>query len=242
MKIIELLKEKQNDNKQGKPITIAFLGDSITQGCFECYLTYPDSLENVFDYKSAYSTRVKEILNMLYPSVQINIINSGIAGDRAVCATERFERDVLSYNPDLVVISFGLNDAAVGGVEGKAEYTDALEKMFNSLKEKNIDTLFLTENTMNTRVSPHLRDKMFIDLAERFSAIQNEGLVKEYFEAAKEVCDKLDVKVVDFYSLWEKAEAIGINTTELFANKLNHPIRELHYYIATKIVEAILFE
>ena len=95
---------------------------------------------------------------------------------------------------------------------------------------------------MNTRVSPHLRDKMFIDLAERFSAIQNEGLVKEYFEAAKEVCDKLDVKVVDFYSLWEKAEAIGINTTELFANKLNHPIRELHYYIATKIVEAILFE
>ncbi len=241
MKIIELLKEKQNDNKQGKPITIAFLGDSITQGCFECYLTSPDSLENVFDYKSAYSTRVKEILNMLYPSVQINIVNSGIAGDRAVCGLQRFERDVLSYNPDLVVISFGLNDAAVGGKEGLAEYTEALDQMLLVLKERNIDALFLTENVMCTHVSPHLTDRMFTELAERFSRVQQSGLVKEYFEAAREVCDKRGATVVDLYSVWEKAMAIGINTTELMANKLNHPIRELHYYIAAKITEAILF-
>ena len=242
MKIKELLKEKQSDNRISKPITIAFLGDSITQGCFECYLTSPDSLENVFDYKSAYSTRVKEILNMLYPSVQINIINSGIAGDSAEGGLNRFERDVLAYNPDLVVISFGLNDAACGGKEGRASYTAALEKMFVLLSEKGIDTLFLTENVMNTHVSPHLHDKMFVDLAERFADIQNNGLVKEYFEAARSVCAEYGVKVCDFYSVWEKAEMIGINTTELLANKLNHPIRELHYYIAAKIVEAILFD
>lgn len=241
MKIIDLLKEKQRSNRDAKPITIVFIGDSITQGCFECYLTSPDSLENVFDYKSAYSTRVKEILNMLYPSVQINIINSGIAGDSAEGGWNRFERDVLAYNPDLVVISFGLNDAACGGVEGKTVYTKALANMFASLKGRDIDTLFLTENVMNTHVSPHLHDKMFIDLAERFALIQNNGLVKEYFEAAKLVCADYGVKVCDFYSVWEKAENIGINTTELLANKLNHPVRELHYYIATKIVEAILF-
>ena len=241
MKIIDLLKEKQRSNRDAKPITIVFIGDSITQGCFECYLTSPDSLENVFDYKSAYSTRVKEILNMLYPSVQINIINSGIAGDSAEGGWNRFERDVLAYNPDLVVISFGLNDAACGGAEGKTVYTKALANMFASLKGKNIDTLFLTENVMNTHVSPHLCDKMFIDLAERFALIQNNGLVMEYFEAAKSVCAEYGVKVCDFYSVWERALSIGINTTELLANKLNHPVRELHYYIATKIVEAILF-
>ena len=78
MKIRELLKKKQECNRDAKPVTIAFIGDSVTQGCFECYLTSPDSLENVYDYACAYSTRVKEILNMLYPSVQINIINSYI--------------------------------------------------------------------------------------------------------------------------------------------------------------------
>ena len=103
MKIRELLKKKQECNRDAKPVTIAFIGDSVTQGCFECYLTSPDSLENVYDYACAYSTRVKEILNMLYPSVQINIINSGIAGDNALGGESRFERDVLAYNPDLAV-------------------------------------------------------------------------------------------------------------------------------------------
>ena len=78
MKIRELLKNKHGDRFGNPPITIAFLGDSVTQGCFECYLTSPNSLETVFDYKSAYSTRVRELLNMLYPSAQVNIINSGI--------------------------------------------------------------------------------------------------------------------------------------------------------------------
>ena len=178
---------------------------------------------------------------MLYPSVQINIVNSGIAGDRAVCGLLRFERDVLSYNPDLAVISFGLNDAAVGGKEGLREYTEALDKMLSELGERNIDAIFLTENVMCTHVSPHLKDKMFTELAERFASVQQSGLVKEYFEAARSVCDKRGTAVVDLYSLWEKATAIGINTTELMANKLNHPIRELHYYIAAKIVEAMLF-
>ena len=35
---------------------------------------------------------------------------------------------------------------------------------------------------------------------------------------------------------------IGINVTELLANKLNHPIREFHYYIAIKLLETILLD
>lgn len=242
MKIRELLKKKQECNRDAKPVTIAFIGDSVTQGCFECYLTSPDSLENVYDYACAYSTRVKEILNMLYPSVQINIINSGIAGDNALGGESRFERDVLAYNPDLAVISFGLNDAVCGGAEGKSAYAGALERMMVSLKERDIDVIFLTENVMNTHTSPHLHDKMFLDLTERFAEIQKSGLVKEYFDVAKEVSEKHGAAVCDLYSVWEKASALGINTTELMANKLNHPIRELHYYIATKLIETMLFE
>ena len=41
MKIIELLKQKQEGLIKNKPVTIAFLGDSVTQGCFECF--YPSS-------------------------------------------------------------------------------------------------------------------------------------------------------------------------------------------------------
>ena len=37
MNIMKLLAAKANDNWNARPVTIAFLGDSVTQGCFEIY-------------------------------------------------------------------------------------------------------------------------------------------------------------------------------------------------------------
>ena len=236
MKIMELIKEKQNDLFGAKPVTIAFLGDSVTQGCFECYLTSPNSLETVFDYKSAYSTRVREILNMLYPNVQINIINAGISGDGAHVGLQRLERDVLSMNPNLVVVSYGLNDST-GGLENIDRYIDSLKAIFTEIKKRNIECIFLTQNYMNTTVSPHLKDKLFLDLAESFKDnVQNNGTLKAYFLAAKKLCEESGVAVCDIYNVWEKMSQAGVCTTELLSNKLNHPIRELHYYIAIKLI------
>ena len=140
MNIIEKIKQKQSNLLENKAITIAFIGDSVTQGCFECYLTSETSLETVFDYKSAYSTRLKELLNLLYPNVQFNIINAGISGDGATTGYERLERDVLAYSPDLCVVSFGLNDSCLSTIE---QYSTALSGIFSALQEKNIETIFL---------------------------------------------------------------------------------------------------
>ena len=242
MKIRELLKNKQSNLTANKPITIAFLGDSVTQGCFECYLTGPNSLETVFDYKSAYSTRIREMFNILYPNVQVNIINSGISGDSAPVGLQRLERDILSYNPDLVVVSYGLNDSA-GGAANIGNYQKALEGIFSALKERDIDTIFLTQNYCNTKTSPHLRDQLFIDLAEQFAAnMQNNGTLKNYFVAAREAAAKYGVKVCDLYPVWEQLESIGVDVTELFSNKLNHPVREFHYYMALKLMEVMLLD
>ena len=111
MKIVELLKEKQANINSAKSITIAFLGDSVTQGCFECYLTSTGALQTVFDYKCAYSTKLRELLNFLYPSVQVNVINSGISGDGAHGGVARIDRDILPFHPDLTIVSYGLNDS-----------------------------------------------------------------------------------------------------------------------------------
>ena len=78
-------------------------------------------METFFDYKSAYSTRVREILNLLYPNVQVNIINSGISGDNTENGKTRIERDILPFSPDLVVVSYGLNDAC-GGLDKLQHY------------------------------------------------------------------------------------------------------------------------
>lgn len=49
-------------------------------------------------------------MNILYPEVPVNIVNAGISGDCAEGGLKRLERDVLSYNPDLIVVCYGLNE------------------------------------------------------------------------------------------------------------------------------------
>ncbi len=239
MKIKELFKQKQSDLQKYKPVTIAFLGDSVTQGCFECYLTSPTTLDTVFEPKNAYSTRLKELLGILYPSVQVNIINSGISGDNAPGGLARLERDVLSYQPDFVVVSFGLNDSAKD-LQGLQEYKDALAGIFSKLNENGVETLFVTQNYNATHVSPHLKDELFLAYAKEFERRHKEKILHKYFDAAREVCAEYNVRVCDLFTIWEKMENAGVNVTELLSNKFNHPIREYHYYMAIKILENML--
>ena len=239
MNIVDKIKNKQADLWGSSPITIAFLGDSVTQGCYECYLKADGNIETFFDYKSAYSTRLRELLSLLYPNVQINIINSGISGDNTVNAATRVERDIVRFAPDLVVVSFGLNDCG-GGLGHFEKYADALRKIFKQLKDCGAEVIFLTQNYMNTKVSCHLKEECFVNLAKQLAQVQNDGILKKYFEKAKEVCAEMDIEVCDLYRCWEKMESAGVDVTELLANKLNHPIREYHYYIAIKLLEKIL--
>lgn len=239
MKIVDKIKMKQSSIFGAEPVTIAFLGDSVTQGCFEIYRTGPKSLETVFEPQNAYSTLLRNMFAILYPSVQINIINSGISGDYAPNGAKRLERDILRYNPDLVVVSYGLNDFPHKD-EGLARYTEALAKIFSELNARGIECIFMTENMANTKVSCHIEDPWFRELAEESAERQNAGYLGKYFEAAKETAAAYGVRVCDCYSKWKKMEAAGVDVTELLSNKINHPIRQLNYLFAYSLMETIL--
>ena len=103
MNIVEKIKRKQDDTSSA-PVTIAFIGDSITQGCFEVYYKTPTQLDTIYEYNNAFPTRLREMLSLLYPNVQVNIINSGISGDTVRRGLQRLDRDVIGYTPDLVVV------------------------------------------------------------------------------------------------------------------------------------------
>ena len=237
MKIIEKIKQKQQDLRAVKPITIAFLGDSVTQGCFEVFYERDGRIQTIFDYKKAYSTRVKEILNMLYPTVQINIINSGISGDSASRGVERVDRDVLAFNPDLVVVSYGLNDVTFDDA-GLVNYKNALEGIFKKVVSSGAECIFMSQNYYNTNLSPHLIEKAE-ELGQTLMKKQNDGLLKKYYQEAIALAKENGVKVCDVYKKWEAMEKGGVNITELLANKLNHPIPELHYLFAYSLIEVM---
>ena len=95
---------------------------------------------------------------------------------------------------------------------------------------------------MNTKISCHLREEDALKgTAKMTMNRQNDGVMRAYMNKAKEVALECGAKVCDIYPMWEKLIAGGVDTTELLANKINHPIREIHYYMAMKLIE-IMFE
>ena len=239
MKIVQQIQEKQKDLYARKPITIAFLGDSVTQGCFDCYEIEPKKIETYFVAEWAYCERVKKILNKLYPSVPFAIINAGISGGSALGGLKRLDRDVLSYSPDLVVVCFGLNDSG-NGADGVKDYADCLKEIFQKVKESGAECIFMTPNTMNYGISPHLTSKHIQKLAAGFADRMKSGMMDQYVAAAKSVAEQSGVPVCDCYALWKTMAANGVDVTELLANKLNHPDRDMHYLFAYELVKTMM--
>ena len=59
MKITALIAKRAENPHENKLPTIAFLGDSVTQGCFEIYQKNDRSFETVFDSENGYPAKVK---------------------------------------------------------------------------------------------------------------------------------------------------------------------------------------
>ena len=85
--------------REGGPLTIVALGDSLTQGWM---------------VRKGYLDFLEEMLVEKYPRSSPAILNRGIPGDTAEGGLQRVRIDVIDENPDCVLIQFALNDAFSG--------------------------------------------------------------------------------------------------------------------------------
>lgn len=240
MRVMDKIRKKAMDNDNEGSVTIAFLGDSVTQGCFEIYPN-GEEIGVVFDNEHAYHNCLCKILSYYFPTVPINVIKAGISGDSAPHGAMRLEQDVLRFCPDLLIVCFGLNDAAEG-LTGINMYTNALEEIFDRSKKANIEVIFMTPNMLNTKISPFLPDGLCKEVGEKMCEIQNSGIMDLYMETAKEVCKKYDVKVCDCYNKWKTLAKLGVDTTALLCNHINHPAREMSWLFASSLFDVMTEE
>lgn len=73
--------------------TLLFLGDSITHQCL-------------------YTQYVEDFFFTRYPDRKIHFHNSGVSGDCAINALDRFDEDVAEFHPKVVTVLLGMNDGA----------------------------------------------------------------------------------------------------------------------------------
>jgi lysophospholipase L1-like esterase len=229
MKFKQLLDSKEYPFS-GTPV-IAFLGDSVTHGAFECT---DGGSGCIFDFAAVYHNRLRLMISQKYEWVPVSVINAGVAGDTAAGGLERLERDVISRRPDLCVVCYGLND-----VNGEIEaYTSALRGIFAKLREAGIEALFLTPNMLNTRVDESVLPELTV-YAEVTAGMQNGGKMDAFVQAAREVAFESGVAVADAYALWKQMAQGGMDITALLSNGINHPCREMHGMFAELLYETI---
>lgn len=239
MEIMRKIAAKAQDNMNAGHVTIAFLGDSVTQGCFEVYIKADGNFETIFEKEHSYPVLLSKLFNVLYPTVPINMINAGISGDQTPGALKRIDRDVISHRPDLAVVCLGLNDVGLG-LDNLENYTSALDAILKRLNEANIETIFMTPNMMNTGVSDHLKEEKLRRFAEAKMHQQLDGVMDAFVEGAKRVCVENGVRVCDCYAKWKLLHKNGANVTELLSNKINHPAREMNWLFAVSLAETMM--
>ena len=215
----------------GTPI-IAFLGDSVTHGAFECI--QGDSAGCIFDMDAVYHERLRRMLLAVNPWLPVSIINAGVAGDNAIMGLARLERDVISHKPHICVVNFCLNDLS----ETVEEYVAALREIFTRLMAADIRPILLTPSMLNTYVHPDTIP-MYRDFAAVTAGWHQSGVMDGYVEAAKTLAAELEVAVADAYAKWKALEAEGMDVTENLANYINHPSRELHQLFADALFETL---
>ena len=83
---------------KGLPVTVGFLGGSITQG------SLASRQEN------CYASLVFDWWRQQFPNARL--INAGIGGTTSQFGVARVEADLLQYKPDMVFVEFSVNDDA----------------------------------------------------------------------------------------------------------------------------------
>ncbi len=109
---------------------------------------FGDSITELGVKPGGYVTRVDSICKLEKKGDQYDFIGAGIGGNKVYDLYLRLEDDVLSKNPDVVVIYVGVNDVWHKTLLGTGTDADKFEKFYlailKKLKDKNIKAILCT--------------------------------------------------------------------------------------------------
>lgn len=146
---------------------IVFAGDSVTDMGSMNPVGEGSRTDNL---GHGYVRMLDNLIHACYPELKVRITNSGISGNNTRMLLERFDRDVVSLNPDWVSICIGINDvwrqfdspAIPDKQVPEDEYEENLEKMILSVKDKVKGVIIMTPYLIEPSTADTMRAKMDI--------------------------------------------------------------------------------
>jgi len=166
--------------EQKQPVTMVALGDSNT-----CNFSFTKGGKQ-------WPELLQTQLIIHYKTQFVTLVNSGICGNTAQNGLERLDRDVLRYQPDLAIVTFGTNDANKNRTieEFSSDISAIVERL-----TKNGTLVLLRTVTPIMEINPapsHIWKN-----GERILGI---------IEHTRKIADSCSLPFIDIYSLWVSLE------------------------------------
>ena len=201
----------------GAPQVVVMLGDSTTA-------VRPGAIDRV------YASRVEQ--SLVDSGFPVRVINAGVGGNSTTDGLDRFDKDVLTHDPDLVVIQFGINDSAVDvwrdppatAPRVSSEAFEAnLRRLIERSRQARARVVLMTTNPI--RWTPRLKQlygKLPYD-PERPDGF-DAPLLSRYNAAARRVAKEAGVPLVDVHAEFLRGDVDGLLLDGMHPGDAGHAI------------------
>jgi lysophospholipase L1-like esterase len=189
---------------------------NLRNGCDVTIVAYGDSITAGYAVRRGFPTFWKEKLVQKYPDVRIEMINSGVSGDTTMDGVARLDWAVLSYEPDLVTINFGINDCVFGLdlEEFEANFVEMIRRIRSGPAS---EILLLSSQPLET--PPY--DRRVLD----------------YYQAIERVAKEMDAGFVDVNRAWMDRVKAGTPLGSFIIPGLDHPNEAGYRIIAEELMK-----
>ncbi len=177
-------------------IRVVFNGDSISTGA------NASGVLGISPYLDGFPTLFTNGLQNEF-GVTVELINTSVGGTLSNWGKQNVDPNVNTYEPDLVVIGFGMNDGSLG--VNVATFKDNIEFMIQSIRARNSEADIIIISTI---------------LANPVS-IQN-AIQKDYLPGLLDLQEQYQVALLDMSSLSEELYKTK-KGVDILSNNINHP-------------------
>ena len=207
----------------------------------------PTTIVAFGDSTTAERAATKVYTTILQEELQnVRVLNAGVRGNTTEMARKRFEKDVLENQPQIAIIQFGINDAAVDVWKtppattprvSLERYEENLRFFVQALKLHHTRVVMMTPNSI--RWTPKLRElygklPYHIDDVDGFNA-----LMIPYCEAVRRVALEESVEFLDMQQAFaEGARKRGVSVDVLLSDGM-HPNDKGHLVEAELLLDQV---
>ncbi len=186
---------------EGSAASIAAIGDSLTYGWM---------------VNKGYIDYLEEMIRKKYPDCTLAILNRGVPGDTAHGGLYRVQNDIIQYEPDTVIVQFGLNDIFTGCPAEQFKHN--LEGIVEKISDQTDAEIILI-------TSVYLMDPRMDHLAT------------EFYEIIYELSSDRGLSFVKVHEYWKKKINGEYNHRDLIQYDGVHPNDQGHKLMAEAVME-----